>query len=140
MDITIVNISKGPYELNEEALKEYNPNELSFSVTTRLRYSSESDYVGFQIDLIIMQDKIEVFKSGFLVGMAIADWGKDLQNGLDLTNNRWKLNEICKTAWLVATGIVALQSSNANFNGIMLPSINYEGLSNDVILLPSSTK
>lgn len=123
MDITIVNISQGPHEFNKEDLNYNELYKLSFNVTSRLRYSSDSDYVGFQIDLLIMQEKTQVFKSGFLVGPAIADWAKSLQNGLDLNNNREKIQDICKTAWLVASGIVALQSSEGNFNGIVHPKI-----------------
>lgn len=139
MEITIVNISKGPCELNEEALRELDFKKLSFSIASRLRYSSESDYVGFQIDLMAMQEKTQIFKSGFLIGLAITDWSKDLQAGLDLNKNREKLPEICKTAWLVATGIVVLQSSNENFSGIVLPKIDYNGFSKDVLLIPSSS-
>lgn len=140
MDIKIVNISKGPHEFNKEAIREFDLNKLSFSVNSRLRYSTESDYVGFQIDMIIMQENTKVFRSGFLVGLAITDWAKDLQNGLDLNNNREKLPEICKTVWLVSTGIVALQSSEECFNGIVLPAIDYEKFSREVLLIPNSLK
>lgn len=137
MDIRIINISKGPHEVNKEVFKELDLSKLSFNINSRLRYSSESDYVGFQIDLLIMQDKTQVFKSGFLVGLAIDDWAKDLQDGLDLNKNREKLLEICKTVWLVATGIVALQSSVEDFNGIILPTVDYEDFSKDVLLIPN---
>lgn len=138
MDIAVVNISKGPYELNKEVLNEIKAEKLSFNITPRLRYSTGSDYMGFQIDLTVMLEKTQVFKSGFLIGMAIVDWAKGLQEEPDLNSNRQKLNEICKTAWLVATGIVALQSADKNFNGIILPSINSEDMSKDVILIPST--
>ncbi len=141
MTITIVNISQGPYELNKEAIEKLDLKLLSFNITSRLRYSVDSDYVGFQIDLSIMQQTTQVFKSGFLVGMAIADWSKDLQNGLDLNNNREKLTEICRTVWLVATGIVALQTADSShLRGIILPDINYEAFSKDVILIPNTSK
>ena len=138
MDITIVNISKGPHELNEDILKDLDAIKLSFNISSRLRYSSKSDYVGFQIDLMIMQEKTQIFKSGFLIGLSVADWAKDLQAGLDLNSNREKLHEICKVVWLVATGIVAEQSSDGDFNGIVLPSVDYEEFSKDVILIPNA--
>ena len=138
MDISIVNISKGPHELNKDILKELDAKKISFNISSRLRYSSKSDYVGFQIDLMIMQEKTQVFKSGFLVGLSVADWAKDLQTGLDLNTNREKLYDICKVVWFVATGIVAEQSSDGDFNGIILPSVDYEAFSKDVILIPNA--
>ena len=137
MDISIINISKGPYELNHEVLKDLDPKKLSFNITSRLRYSTDSDYVGFQVDLMVMQEKTQVFKSGFLVGLAIADWAKDLQNGLDLNNNRKKLHDICKTVWHVATGVVDMQSTDEHFNGIILPTIDYTDFSKDILLIPN---
>ena len=139
MDISIINISTGDHILNKEALKDFDVRKLTLNVTSRLRYSSSSDYLGFQIDMVVMQENVQVFKSGFLVGLAIVDWAKDLQNGLDLNNNREKLPEICKTVWLVATGIVAMQSSDDKFSGIILPSLNYDDFSKEVILMPHST-
>ena len=140
MDITIINISKGPHELNKDILKDLDAKKLSFNISSRLRYSPKSDYVGFQIDLMIMQDKTQVFKSGFLVGLAISDWAKDLQDGLDLNTNRGKLHDICNTVWLVATGIVALQSSEGDFCGIILPAVNVEDFSKEVLLLPNTSE
>ena len=137
MDITVINISKGPHELNTESLENFDLSKLFFNITSRLRYSSESDYVGFQIDLTIMQEKTQLFKSGFLIGLAISDWAKDLQNGLDLNKNREKLEEICKTVWLVATGIVAMQTSEGKPNGFVLPRVNYDRFSKDVLLIPN---
>lgn len=138
MDITIVNISQGPHELNQEVLKNIDLGKLSLNITSRLRYSSESDYVGFQIDLMAMQEKTQVFKSGFLVGLAITGWSNELKNGLDLNKNREKLHEICKTVWLVATGIVALQSYDTQFNGIILPAVDYNELCKEVLLIPAT--
>ena len=140
MNIKIVNISQGPHELNKEALKELELSKLSFNITSRLRYSSDSDYVGFQIDLMVMQEKLQVFQSGFLVGIAIDNWAHDLRNGADLNTHREKLHEICKAVWFVATGIVALQSSEGQFNGIILPTVNYEDFSKDVLLIPNPTR
>lgn len=136
MDITIVNISQGPRELNNEAISKLDLNKLTFNVNSRLRYSQESDYVGFQIDLMIMQENTQVFKCGFLVGLAIVGWAKELHDGLDLNKNREKLAEICKTVWLVATGIVAIQTSETQSDGIVLPAIDYTSFSQDVILIP----
>ena len=135
MDISVINISKGPNELNSKALDMLDSSKLSFNVTPRLRYSDKSDYVGFQIDLMVMQDNTQVFRSGFLVGLAITGWAHDLQNGLDLNKNHERLTEICETVWLVATGIVAIQSSTEGFNGLVLPKINYEDFSKDVLLI-----
>lgn len=140
MDIKVINISQGPHQLNKEALKDFDPFALSFNVTSRLRYSAKSDYIGFQIDLAINHGNTQVFRSGFLIGFAISDWAKDLQNGLDLNNNRGKIPEICKFAWLVATGIVAIQSATDRFRGIVLPAINYDKLSKDVILVPNDSE
>lgn len=109
MNITVVNISKGPYELNKEALKDVESGKLSLNVTSRLRYSTESDYVGFQIDMMVMQKNTQVFKSGFLIGLLMEEWSMELKAGLDLNTHREKLLDICRTVWLVATGIVALQ-------------------------------
>ena len=67
MDITVVNISKGPLEYNREAIKNFDLNSLSFNITPRLRYSTESDYLGFQIDLIITQENTQILKGGFLI-------------------------------------------------------------------------
>lgn len=137
MDITIINISKGSHNLNKEILKEFELEKLSFNITSRLRYSVESNYVGFQIDLLVMQENTQVFKSGFLIGMVIKNWSEDLKKGLDLNSNRDKLTELCKSAWLVATGIVALQSSTEQFPGIILPPVDFDEFSRDVILLPA---
>lgn len=139
MDITVVNISKGPYELNKEALKDVESGKLSLNVTSRLRYSTESDYVGFQIDMMVMQKNTQVFKSGFLIGLLMEDWSMELKAGLDLNTHREKLLDICRTVWLVATGIVALQSSEGDFGGIILPSVNYEDFSKDVVLVPAGS-
>lgn len=138
MDIAVVNISKGPNELNSVVLDNLEVSKLSFNVTPRLRYSGKSDYVGFQLDLMVMQGNTQVFRSGFLVGLVIADWANNLDNGLDINKNREPLAEICKTVWLVATGIVAMQSSTEDFSGIVLPKINYEDFSKDVLLISES--
>lgn len=138
MDITVVNISKGPHELNKEALKDYEISKLSLNAAPRLRYCADSDYIGFQIDLTIMQENTVLFKSGFLIGMAIAGWAKDLKEGLDLNADRKKLAEICRTAWYIATGIVAMQSSEDSNRCIVLPAIDAEAFCNDIILLPST--
>ncbi len=137
MDIRIINISNGPHEMNSEAANVIDFNKLSLETTARLRYSDQSDYVGFQIDLMIMQDKVQMFKSGFLVGLTVEGWSEDLQKGLDLNNNRSKLPEICKTVWMVATGIVAVQSACPHFNGFILPDIDFDQFSKDVILIPN---
>lgn len=136
MDINVVNISKGPYELTRDVIEHVEISKLSFNVTSRLRYSQDSDYLGFQIDLLVIQDTTQVFKSGFLIGLLVQDWSKSLKEGLDLNQNHSKLIPICQTAWLVATGIVAIQSSSPNFNGIILPTINYEKFCREVILSP----
>ena len=68
MDIAVVNISEGPNELNSGVLDNLELSILSFNVTPRLRYSDKSDYVGFQLDLMVMQENTQVFRSGFLVG------------------------------------------------------------------------
>lgn len=138
MDITVVNISIGPHELNVESLGDLDLSKVIFNVTSRLRYSKESDYAGFQIDMMIMQENTQVFKSGFLVGLAISDWAKDMQNGQELNMNRDKLLSIAKTVWLVAIGIVAIQTSTENFGGIILPEPEYESFINDIILIPSA--
>lgn len=138
MAIDIINISKGPHELNAEILEKFDASKLSLNVTSRLRYSTESDYVGFQIDLLIMQGNTQMFKSGFLVGLAISEWSKDIRDGLDLNKDHGRLLEICNTVWLVATGIVAMQSSTDKFSGIVLPTINYEDFSKEVILIPNT--
>lgn len=135
MDISVINISKGPFDFNKEAVKDLDLNKVSLDVTPRLRYSKESDYLGYQIDLIITQEKIQILKGGFLIGFAIKDWSKDLKAGLDLNKEKEKLFKISKTAWLVATGIVAMQTSFDQFNGIILPTINYEDLGKEVILI-----
>lgn len=142
MDINVVNVSLGPHEFNEEALKGIDKRELSFNITPRLRYSPESDYVGFQIDMTVMYEKTQVFRSGFLVGLAIVGWARDLQAGLDLNTNREKLPEICKTVWLVATGIVAMQSQSMEnqHSGIVLPEIDFGNFSKDVLLIPTAIK
>lgn len=139
MDIAVVNISEGPNELNSGVLDNLELSKLSFSVTPRLRYSDKSDYVGFQLDLMVMQENTQVFRSGFLVGLVIADWAKNLNNGLDINKDREALVEICKTVWLVATGIVVMQSSTEDFGGIVLPKINYEDVSKDILLISEST-
>lgn len=73
------------------------------------------------------------------VGLVIADWTKNLNNGLDINKDRGALVEICKTVWLVATGIVVMQSSTEDFGGIVLPKINYEDVSKDILLISEST-
>lgn len=137
MDITVVNISKGPLEFNREAIKNFQLTNLSFNITPRLRYSNESDYLGFQIDLIITQENTQIFKGGFLIGLSVVDWSKDLKNGLDLNKEKHKLIEISKTVWMVAIGIVAIQTSFDDFSGIILPTINYEDFSKEILLIPS---
>lgn len=140
MNIAVVNVSQGPYELNKEILEDIDLNNLSLNVTSRLRYSAESDYVGFQIDMMVMQKNTQVFKSGFLIGLFAEGWSSELKDGLDLNTHREKLLDICRTVWLVATGIVALQSSAGKFGGIMLPSVNYEEFSKDVVLVPGGSR
>ena len=119
MDIRIINISNGPHEMNSEAANTIDFNKLSLETTARLRYSDQSDYVGFQIDLMIMQDKVQMFKSGFLVGLTVEGWSEDLQKGLDLNNNRSKLPEICKTVWMVAKGDIAIPPRIARLSADM---------------------
>lgn len=47
MDISVINISKGPFDFNKEAVKDLDLNKMSLDVTPRLRYSKESDYLGY---------------------------------------------------------------------------------------------
>lgn len=140
MEITVINISKGPLKFNNKACENINFNKLSFDITPRLRYSIDSDYLGFQIDLIVTQENTQILKDGFLIGLAVKDWSAHLKNGLDLNQNRTPLIEICRSSWLIATGIVAIQTSVDKFPGIILPQINYEEFSNEVILVPNQGK
>ncbi len=136
MECKVINISQGPQELNRSVLKEHGDRSLSFDIRPRLRYSSNQDYVGFQFDILVLQEKTQVYKTGFLIGLAIKDWAKDIQQDLDLSKHRQIISEICEFAWMVATGIVAVQSSFDDFRGIILPTINYKELSKEVLLVP----
>lgn len=136
MDIKIRNVSKGPYAFNAECLKSQKNVELTYNIASHLRYSKKHDYVGFQLDILVIHDDRQIYKSGFMIGMEISGWSDDLNKNTNLDENRNRIIDIYKAGWFVATGIVSMQTTVDDFDGMVLPTFDYEKLAAEVILMP----
>lgn len=88
------------------------------------------------MDITIMAGSIRVLKSGFLIGMNVSGWKEMVSSGIDLTRERGRLTEICRTAWLVATGVVAADTAGGKGLNIILPNIDIDKFCDEVLLLP----
>lgn len=139
-DIVIINLSNGPFDFNRQLFEATSPDKFNLSVIPRLRYSGESDYVGFQLDITITADERQVLKIGFLIGMMVKGWSEMLKSGVNLTNERERLIGICKNGWLVATGIIAQATTVSQTKDFILPPIDMARFANEVLLISSVSK
>ena len=135
MNISIINFSKGPCIYNEDVRRKASENNVEYEITPRMRYSDDSDYIGFQLDIIVMDAEKLVYKTGFLIGLAVNGWSEKLRGGLDLDKNREVIDHICECAWYVASGIVAQQTALSDGMSIILPAIDISKFRKQVILL-----
>jgi hypothetical protein len=134
-NIAIINFSKGPCDVEREQWATSDPGKFKMNVTPRLRYSDDSDYVGFQLDITVTCEKMEILKTGFLIGMEVDGWSKAVKS-----KESDILNDICQTGWLVATGIVAEQTSYDKRTNVILPRIEISNLVKEIQLCPYNHK
>ncbi len=134
-NIAIINFSKGPFDFDRKQWDTSDPDKLKMNVTPRLRYSDDSDYVGFQLDITVTCEKMEILKTGFLIGMKVEGWSGSVKS-----KESNILNDICQTGWLVATGIVAEQTYYDKKTNVILPRIEISNLVNDIQLYPYNHK
>lgn len=139
-NIAVVNYSKGPFEFDSERFSSTPREKLNLSVVPRLRYSSKSDYVGFQFDITLTAESVQVLKTGFLIGLMIKGWADMLKTGVNLTNERKRLYDICQCAWLVATGVIAQQTVVESVGEFILPAVDVSKLTEEVLLMSSDSK
>lgn len=138
-NIIIINYSNGPFSFNSELYASVDKKDLKLSVVPRLRYSSNSDYVGFQLDITLTAGNTQVLKTGFLIGMIVRGWSDMLKSGVNLTTERQQLLNICQTGWYVATGIVAQETKASGTEEFILPPINAAKFTEEVLLMSSDS-
>ena len=134
MEIRIINLSKGPSINNADKFTDEQKKDVRLEVTPRLRYAKNTDYLGFQLDIIFTCDDKILYRTGFLIGMAVKGWKELLDSDIDLLSNREKLIPIAETAWMVATGVVAEQTALPGQNPIILPPIITEDFIQEITL------
>ncbi|MDE7444071.1 MAG: hypothetical protein K2M65_07925, partial [Muribaculaceae bacterium] len=98
------------------------------------------DYVGFQLDITLTFENTQVLKTGFLIGMLVRNWSDMLKSGVNLTNERNRLSDICRTGWLVATGVIAQETKTLQTPEFILPPIDIEKFTKEVLLISSDAK
>ncbi|MDE7413318.1 MAG: hypothetical protein K2N05_05960 [Muribaculaceae bacterium] len=62
----VVSYSPGPFEYNKDLREKIKLESLKFSVSSRLRYSEDSDFVGLQIDVIVEHKEGRLLNFGFV--------------------------------------------------------------------------
>ena len=139
-DITIINFSQGPCSFDSDLFSSTPKEELKLGVIPRLRYSLSSDYVGFQMDITLTSNNIQILKSGFLIGMLVKGWSDMLKSGINLTNERERLISLCRTVWLVATGVIAHTTKISDREDFILPPIDMARFAEEVLLISSNTQ
>ena len=138
-NIVIVNFSKGPLYFDGELFAKSEKEKINLSVVPRLRYSQSSDYIGFQLDVILTLENTQIYKTGFLIGMLVPEWSEMLKSGVNLTIERARLLDICRTGWLVATGVIAQQTQTPQ-GEFILPPVDIKKLTEEVLLVSSDIK
>lgn len=136
MEITVINFSKGPSSFNSELWEKADKTQASLEITPRLRYSADSDYVGFQLDFLIAHEQTFYYRAGFLIGLHVEGWSDLVRSNPNVLEHKDAIESIYRTAWLVATGVVAQQTTPKGSGLVVLPPFNPD-MTGNIITLPS---
>lgn len=133
MEIKIVNYSRGPIEINKELWLNAGDSEFDLAVRTHLKYSVDSDLVGFQVDLNLVKtaERTPVMNIGLLIGLRINGFNELIAIDSEKESN---MVEICRYVWPMVIGAVAASSAIDCDKPLVLPTVDTSKLAREVIL------
>lgn len=137
MNISLVSYSNGPIELNVELLNNVKSQDFDIDAISQLRYSQDSDFVGFQIDFKIADNNTIFLKAGFLLGFRIEGWEGAVNESDHFRSNRKAIAEIINYAWPIITGILAARCADHRGRAYILPQIDYNNYAELVNIIES---
>lgn len=138
MDIKIVSYSQGPCEILDKfhELKK----DVNIEAMPQIRFSQNSDFIGFQIDMKFWANDEVVVKFGFLIGMIITGWSEAFSKGESPVKNKFIIKALCEKAWLVGTGLLMARSKENLDKAIILPDIDFDKFADDIDFVDNTSK
>lgn len=140
MEIKIVSYSPGPCEISDKFQELKNETDVNVEAIPQIRFSQDSDFIGFQIDIKFWAKNEVIVKFGFLIGMAATGWSEAFSDGESPVKNKNIIKALCEKAWLVGTGLLMARSKEKLIKAIILPDIDIEKFADDVDFVDSTRR
>lgn len=133
MEYKILNYNEGLFELNNEFImpKESATN-ISLMIAPVLLFKEDSDIIGLQLSLFYSTGAIELLRYGYVVTVAVKDWGAMVAEGLCPQKLAVELKDAWNAVLNYGRGVLSTKTKDTQLSGLKIPDIPLEQMQKNI--------